>query len=55
MPELIFRLVLITDDANLKLGEVKQETNDAKEQIEKPAAVKISAEQALAAIRDCGK
>jgi hypothetical protein len=52
MPELTFKLVLITDDANLKLSEVTQEANTAKEQIEKPAAVKISAEQALATIRD---
>jgi hypothetical protein len=52
MPELTFKLVLITDDANLKLSEVTQEANAAKEQIEKPAAVKISAEQALATIRD---
>jgi hypothetical protein len=52
MPELTFKLVLITDDANLKLGEVTQEASSAKEQIEKPAAVKISAEQALATIRD---
>jgi hypothetical protein len=52
MPDLTFRLILITDDASVKLGEVKQEANSAKEQIEKPAAVKISAEQALATIRD---
>jgi hypothetical protein len=52
MPELTFKLVLVTDDANLKLSEVTQEANTAKEQIEKPAAVKISAEQALATIRD---
>lgn len=52
MPELTFKLILITDDASVKLGEVKQEANSAKEQIEKPAAVKISAEQALATIRD---
>jgi hypothetical protein len=52
MPELTFKLVLVTDDANLKLSEVTQEARTAKEQIEKPAAVKISAEQALATIRD---
>jgi hypothetical protein len=52
MPELTFKLVLVTDDANLKLSEVTQEANTAKEQIEKPAAVKITAEQALATIRD---
>ena len=52
MPELTFKLVLITDDANLKLSEVTQEASSAKEQIEKPADVKISAEQALATIRD---
>ncbi len=52
MPDLTFRLTLITDDASVKLGEVKQEANSAKEQIEKPAAVKITAEQALATIRD---
>jgi PHD/YefM family antitoxin component YafN of YafNO toxin-antitoxin module len=52
MPELTFKLVLVTNDANLKLSEVTQEANTAKEQIEKPAAVKITAEQALATIRD---
>jgi len=52
MPELTFKLVLVTDDANLKLSEVTQEASSAKEKIEKPAAVKISAEQALATIRD---
>jgi len=52
MPDLTFRLTLITDDASVKLGEVKQEATSAKEQIEKPAAVNISAEQALATIRD---
>ena len=52
MPELTFKLVLITDDANLKLSEVTQEASSTKEQIEKPTAVKISAEQALATIRD---
>jgi hypothetical protein len=52
MPELTFKLVLVTDEANLKLGEVTQEASSAKEKIEKPAAVKISAEQALATIRD---
>lgn len=52
MPELTFKLVLVTDDANLKLSEVTQEASTAKEKIEKPAAVKISAEQALATIRD---
>ena len=52
MPELLFKLILITDDANVKLAEVKQEAESAQSAVEKPAAVKITAEQALATIRD---
>jgi len=52
MPDLTFRLVLVTDDANLKLAEVKQEAQSTQSVVEKPAAVKITAEQALATIRD---
>ncbi len=52
MPDLTFKLVLVTDDANVKLAEVKQEAESAQSVVEKPAAVKISAEQALATIRD---
>ncbi len=52
MPDLTFKLVLVTNDASLKLAEVKQEAESAQSAVEKPAAVKISAEQALATIRD---
>ncbi|MDP3114212.1 MAG: hypothetical protein Q8M98_05475, partial [Candidatus Cloacimonadaceae bacterium] len=52
MPDLTFKLILVTDDANLKLAEVKQEAESTQSVVEKPAAVKISAEQALATIRD---
>lgn len=52
MPDLTFKLVLVTSDANLKLAEIKQEAESAQSVVEKPAAVNISAEQALATIRD---
>ena len=52
MPDLTFKLVLVTNDASLKLAEVKQEAESAQSAVEKPAAVKITAEQALATIRD---
>ncbi len=52
MPDLTFKLVLVTNDANLKLAEVKQEAESTQSVVEKPAVVKISAEQALATIRD---
>lgn len=52
MPDLTFKLILVTDDANVKLAEVKQEAVSTQSVVEKPAAVKISAEQALATIRD---
>ena len=52
MPDLTFKLVLVTNDANLKLAEVKQEAESTQSAVEKPATVKISAEQALATIRD---
>ncbi len=52
MPDLTFKLVLVTNDANLKLAEVKQEVESTQSVVEKPAAVKITAEQALATIRD---
>ncbi len=52
MPELSFRLVLVTDDAKAKLASVTQEAETAKGQIEKPVAVKITAGEALATIRD---
>ncbi|MDD2231238.1 MAG: hypothetical protein PHY48_17785, partial [Candidatus Cloacimonetes bacterium] len=52
MPDLTFKLILVTDDANVKLAEVKQEVESTQSVVEKPAAVKISAEQALATIRD---
>jgi len=52
MPDLTFKLILTTSDANVKLAEVKQEAESAQSVVEKPAAVKISAEQALATIRD---
>ncbi|MDP3115172.1 MAG: hypothetical protein Q8M98_10440 [Candidatus Cloacimonadaceae bacterium] len=52
MPDLTFKLILVTDDANLKLAEIKQEAESTQSVVEKPAAVKISAEQALATIRD---
>ncbi len=52
MPDLTFKLVLVTNDASLKLAEVKQEAESAQSVVEKPATVNISAEQALATIRD---
>ena len=52
MPDLTFKLVLVTNDVSLKLAEVKQEAESAQSVVEKPAAVKITAEQALATIRD---
>ncbi|MFA6911058.1 MAG: hypothetical protein WCQ59_08050 [Candidatus Cloacimonadaceae bacterium] len=52
MPDLTFKLVLVTNDASLKLAEVKQEAESTQSAVEKPAAVKITAEQALATIRD---
>ena len=52
MPDLTFKLILVTDDVNVKLAEVKQEAESTQNVVEKPAAVKISAEQALATIRD---
>jgi len=52
MPDLTFKLVLVTNDASLKLAEVKQEAESAQSVVEKPAAFKITAEQALATIRD---
>ncbi|PKN77655.1 MAG: hypothetical protein CVU48_10880 [Candidatus Cloacimonetes bacterium HGW-Cloacimonetes-1] len=52
MPDLTFKLILVTDEANLKLAEVKQEAESTQSVVEKPAAVKIAAEQALATIRD---
>ena len=52
MPDLTFKLVLVTNDASLKLAEVKQEAESAQSVVEKPAQVKITAEQALATIRD---
>jgi len=52
MPDLTFKLVLVTNDASLKLAEVRQEVESTQSAVEKPAAVKITAEQALATIRD---
>jgi len=52
MPDLTFKLILVTTDANLKLAEVKQEAVSAQTAVEKPVSVKVSAEQALATIRD---
>ncbi|MDP3114578.1 MAG: hypothetical protein Q8M98_07350, partial [Candidatus Cloacimonadaceae bacterium] len=52
MPDLTFRLILTTDDASVKLTEVKQEADTAKSSVEKPITVKVTAEQALATIRD---
>ncbi|HOM71726.1 MAG TPA: hypothetical protein PLP86_05715 [Armatimonadota bacterium] len=52
MPDLTFKLVLVTNDASLKLAEVKQEAESTQSAVEKPAAVNITAEQALATIRD---
>ncbi len=52
MAELSFRLVLITDDASGKLQSVAQEAEDLKAKVETPKEVKLSAEQALATIRD---
>jgi len=52
LPDLTFKLILVTDDASVKLSEVKQEAESTQSVVEKPAAVKISAEQALATIRD---
>ena len=52
MPDLTFKLILVTDDANVKLAEVKQEAQSAQSVVEKPVSVKITAEHALATIRD---
>ena len=52
MPDLTFKIILVTNDANVKLAEVKQEAESTQSVVEKPAAVEISAEQALATIRD---
>lgn len=52
MAELNFRLTLITDDASTKLTQVQQEADSTRTQVENPIAIKISAEQALATIRD---
>ena len=52
MPDLSFKLILTTSDANVKLAEVKQEAESTQSVVEKPVAVKISAEHALATIRD---
>ncbi len=52
MPDLTFKLILVTGDANAKLAEVKQEAVSAQSVVEKPASVKVSAEQALSTIRD---
>ncbi|MDI9529105.1 MAG: hypothetical protein QM233_04155 [Candidatus Cloacimonadota bacterium] len=52
MPDLTFKLILTTTDANVKLAEVKQEAESTQSVVEKPVAVKISAEHALATIRD---
>ena len=52
MNDLTFKLILTTTDANVKLAEVKQEAESAQSAVEKPAQVKITAEQALATIRD---
>jgi hypothetical protein len=52
MLDLTFKLVLVTSDASLKPAEVKQEAESAQAAMEKPAAIKITAEQALATIRD---
>ncbi len=52
MPDLTFKLILTTTDASQKLAKVKQEAESTQAVVEKPAAVKITAEQALATIRD---
>jgi hypothetical protein len=39
MPDLTFKLVLVTDDANVKLAEVKQEAESTQSVVEKPVAV----------------
>ena len=52
MPDLTFKLILTTSDANVKLAEVKQEAESTQSVVEKPVSVKISAEQALGTIRD---
>lgn len=52
MAELSFRLILQTDDATGKLAGVRQAADGLRQDVEKPAVVKISAEQSLATIRD---
>ena len=52
MPDLTFKLILVTDDANVRFAEVKQEVESAQSVVEKPVAVKITTEQAIAVIRD---
>lgn len=39
MPDLTFKLILVTDDANVKLAEVKQEAESTQSVVEKPVAV----------------
>jgi hypothetical protein len=52
MPDLTFKLILATTEANVKLAEVKQEAESTQSVVEKPVSVKISAEHALGTIRD---
>lgn len=43
MPDLTFKLILVTDDANIKLAEVKQEAESAKSSVKKTISVKVTA------------
>ena len=47
MPDLTFKLILTTSDANVKLAEVKQEAESTQSVVEKPAAVNIKSHRKL--------
>ena len=52
MPEITIKLVIETNDAETKISTADKLVSDVKSNIEKPANLKVSAEQALATIRD---
>lgn len=54
MPELNFKLLIITDGADGKLHAVEQNLDAVKKKAEEPKEVKLSAEKSLATIRDLG-
>ncbi len=54
MPEINFKLLLITDGADGKLHAVQQNLDEVKRKAETPTEVKLNAEKSLATIRDLG-